>query len=199
MPFYECYGTGQVQGQGVVRYTYAMKKTHLELTDNIVLLRPFLLKDAEEHLAGEDEAQRRWLSGGKSTIETVRNWIQRNLEYWQQDGPIFTFAIVEAKTHALIGMVEANTEDERVEGIQKGEANISYGLYPFARGKGYASRAINLMLGFLQRKGLQAAIIRVDPGNVDSLKIPLRCGFQELAVVQTSDQRNLVIFRKPLE
>ncbi len=176
-----------------------MKKTHLELTDNIVLLRPFLLKDAEEHLAGEDEAQRRWLSGGKSTIETVRNWIQRNLEYWQQDGPIFTFAIVEAKTHALIGMVEANTEDERVEGIQKGEANISYGLYPVARGKGYASRAINLMLGFLQRKGLQAAIIRVDPGNVDSLKIPLRCGFQELAVVQTSDQRNLVIFRKPLE
>jgi hypothetical protein len=35
-----------------------MKNTHLELTDQIVLLRPFMLKDAEEHLAGEDEAQR---------------------------------------------------------------------------------------------------------------------------------------------
>ena len=176
-----------------------MKNTPLELTDQVVLLRPFVLTDAEEHLAGEDEAQIRWVSGGKSTRETVRTWIQRNQEYWEEGGPIFTFAIVDAKTHTLIGMVEANTDDESVEGIQKGEANVSYGLYPFARGKGYASRAVNLMMGFLQRQGLHAAIIRVDPGNEDSLKVPLRCGFQELAVIQTSDQRNLVIFRKLLD
>jgi RimJ/RimL family protein N-acetyltransferase len=175
-----------------------MKNT-IELTDQAVLLRPFVLKDVEEHLAGEDEEQIKWLSGGKSTRETIRNWIQRNQEYWEKDGPIFTFAIVEAKTHTLIGMVEANTDDERVEGIQKGEANISYGLYPFARRKGYASRAVNLIMSFLQRKGLHAAIIRVDPGNEASLKVPLRCGFKEQAVMQTKDQGNLLIFRKLLE
>ena len=176
-----------------------MKNIPLELTDQVVLLRPFVLADAQEHLAGEDEAQIRWVSGGKSTGETVRTWIQRNQEYWETGGPIFTFAIVDAKTHTLRGMVEANTDDESVEGIQKGEANVSYGLYPFARGKGYASRAVNLMMGFLQRQGLHAAIIRVDPANEDSLKVPLRCGFQELAVIQTSDQRNLVVFRKLLD
>lgn len=95
-----------------------------------------MLKDVEEHLAGEDEEQIKWLSGGKSTRETIRNWIQRNQEYWEKDGPIFPFAIVEEKTQTVIGMVEANTDDERVEGIQKGEATISYGLYPFARRKG---------------------------------------------------------------
>jgi RimJ/RimL family protein N-acetyltransferase len=180
-------------------YTHAMKSTPLELTDKVILLRPFELKDAEEHLAGEDEAQKRWLSGGKSTLETVSNWIRRNQESWEKGGPIFSFAIVDAKTHALVGMVEANTDHESVEGIQKGEANVSYGLYPFARRKVYASRAVNLMLGFLLRRGLHAAIILVDSGNEDSLKVPLRCGFKELDVMQTSKKRTFVIFRKLLD
>jgi RimJ/RimL family protein N-acetyltransferase len=175
-----------------------MKNT-IELTDQVVLLRPFVLKDVEEHLAGEDEVQIKWLSGGKSTRETVRNWIQRNQESWEKDGPVFAFAISDAKTQRLIGMVEANTDDENVEGIQKGEANISYGLSPFARGKGYGSRAVNLMMDFLKRKGLHAAIARVDPTNEDSLKVPLRCGFKEQGVMKTKDQRNLVVFKKLLD
>jgi len=39
---------------------------------------------------------------------------------------------------------------------------------------------VHLMLGFLQSKGLRAAIIRVNLDNEASLKVPLRCGFDAI-------------------
>ncbi|MDO8639032.1 MAG: hypothetical protein Q7R43_05650 [Candidatus Daviesbacteria bacterium] len=49
----------------------------VELTDRIIKIRPFTLENAEEHLAGEDEAQVKWLSDGKGTLEGVQKWIQK--------------------------------------------------------------------------------------------------------------------------
>jgi RimJ/RimL family protein N-acetyltransferase len=132
----------------------------MNLSDYTITIRPFELSDAEKHLAGEDDDQIKWLSGGKSTLEGVRNWISKNQKYWEIDGSIFNFAIV--VEDKLVGMVEANTDSESLEGVDDGDANISYGLYPSARGKGYTTKAINLLIGFLKDRDIKRAVIRVD-------------------------------------
>ena len=167
------------------------------LTDRTISLRPFKLEDAKEHISGEDAEQINWLSGGKSTLEGVQDWIKKNQQYWENDGPIFNFAIVNAD-NKLVGMIEANSSYEEIEGLQKGDVNISYGLYPSARGKGYASRAVDLMISFLRQKGFQRAVIRVDPNNKDSLKVPQRTGFSHQGKIEVDKAKELEVFVKNL-
>lgn len=138
----------------------------------------------------------KWLSGGKSTLESVQNFIKKSQEYWENNEPVFTFTIEESQTHTLVGMIEANSNFEKLEQINEGEINISYGLYPFARGKGYITKAILLLLKFLKEKDFQRAVIAVDPENIGSLKVPERVGFTKENEITTSKTRNLFFTRK---
>jgi hypothetical protein len=52
----------------------------IELIDGFITLRPFIFENAKEHLANEDEAQVKWLSGEKGTLEGVQNWIKGSSE-----------------------------------------------------------------------------------------------------------------------
>ena len=170
-----------------------------ELTDGVVVLTPFYMEDAEEHLDGEDIEMEKWVSGGKSTIDTVRNWIKRSQESWKKDGPCFTFAIRNAESNQLIGMIEANTDLKNIEGIKEGDANIAYGLYPRARRKGYMVRSIDLMLKFLKTKGIKRPVIRVDPQNTKSLTVPIRCGFIKTGEILTKKEGILMVFVRGLD
>ncbi len=148
------------------------------LSDGVVTLRPFALTDVETHLAGEDEEQVRWLSGGTSTRTSVTAWIERNLHSWTTDGPIYNFAVCSMAQHRPIGMIEAN---RRVCGFLPHVANVSYGLYPSARGRGYASRAVRLMVAYLSQRGdISTAVIQVDPENQRSARVAERAGFRSV-------------------
>jgi len=168
------------------------------LDDDVIILRPFKEEDAEEHLRGEDEEQIKWLSGGKSSLELVKNWIKKNKDYWQKGGPVFNFAIIDKTSNKLVGMVEANTGYEKIEGIENGNANISYGIYPQFRGKGYAQKAINLLLDFLKSKQVKRAVIRTNPQNPASMKVAQRLGFEEKDQITKRDREKLKIFVKTL-
>lgn len=166
-------------------------------TDGIVTIRPFELSDAPDHLAGEDDEQIKWLSGGKGTLAGIQDWIARAQLSWREGGPVFTFAIVEA-SGTLVGMVEANADSSRIEGIQPGDANISYGLYPFARRKGFAVRAVNLATDVIAGRGIRRAVIRVHSDNARSLLVPQRCGFARERSVLAGSEDPLVVFVKAL-
>jgi RimJ/RimL family protein N-acetyltransferase len=168
----------------------------IERLDKEVSIEPFNLEDAETHLANEDADQQRWISGGQSTLESVQNWIKKNQEYWQNGGPVFNFAL--RINGELVGMVEANIDKNQVEGLEEGDANISYALYPKARGKGYATKAVNFLVEYLKKMGLKRAVLRIDKDNAPSLKIPLACGFEEAGEIDTSEGR-MLIFRKNLQ
>lgn len=170
-----------------------------ELTDGSIIIRPFRIRDAQEHLLGQDKASIRWLTNNKkSTLEEIRDWIRKNQKYWENNGPIFNFAILDAKKRKIAGIVEANFDYKTFEVIREGEVNISYGLYPFARGKGYATRAVNLIVTFLKDKGFSRATITVRPENKNSLKVPLRCGFKENGVIIKKNKDRLNLFIKNL-
>ena len=169
----------------------------IELTDSVITIRPYTMKNAQEHLDGEDEELVKWLSGEKGTLQGVQKWIQKNQEYWINDGPVYNFGIFDNENQ-LVGMVEANTDYQSVEGINAGNANISYGLFPKERGEGYVTRAVDLISKFLTSKGIKHAIIRVDPNNISSLKVPERCGFTQERTITSKEGKQLIIFSKKL-
>lgn len=173
------------------------KDLYPEISDGVIKLKPFKIEDAEKHLSGDDESQIKWLSGGKSTLESTQNWIRKNLESWQTGGHVFNFAVWTDEGN-LVGMVEANTDNSSIEGLEEGDANISYSLYPDARGKGYITRAVDLLLEFLRDKDIKRGVIRVHPENTNSLNVPLRCGFQEIGTIKDKDGNPLRIFVKQL-
>lgn len=173
--------------------------SEIRFSDGVVTIRPFTEKDAEDHLTGEDEEQVKWLSGGKSTLGSVKKWIAKNQEYWSHgNGPVYNFAIEDNESGKLLGMVEADASPA-IAGIQEGDANISYGLYPHARGKGYATRALNLLLEFLKSMNVKRAVIRVRPENSDSAKVPPRLNFQQIDSMTTKDGEVFDMFVKNLD
>lgn len=96
-------------------------------------------------------------------------------------------------------MVEANSDDEQLDGVGTGDVNVSYGLYPSARGRGYVGRALRLVEEFLRDRGFQATVIRVALGNDASLAVPRRAGYSEIGSLRTRDGDDLIVFRKELQ
>ncbi len=167
-----------------------------ELTDGVVRLRPMTPADAEQHLAGEDEPTVRFLSGGRSTMETVLAWIERNRVSLETSGPVRAFGICLADAGTLVGMVEANMS---APGFRPGVANITYGLYPDVRGTGYATRAVDLLTRYLvDQTDTEVAAIQVHPENLASARLPGRLGFRYLGDRPTSENGRLMTYAKPL-
>lgn len=164
------------------------------ISDDVILLRPFTLEDAEVHLRGEDDELIKWLSDGKSTLAGVNHWIEQNTLSMKNGGPVFTFGIVADGT--LVGMVEMRNDLLSSEGFTSGDVNISYGIYPRYRRRGYASRAVRLMVNFVANRGFHKAIIKVSPHNDRSLRVAERCGFTKERQLVTENGEPMIIYVK---
>lgn len=140
-----------------------------------VELRPLTSADIQAHNAGEDEETVRWLTGGYGTAETtaahvemlarnlVRGEGQRGFGVWL-DG-------------ALAGYVDCNPEV--TDGLGTGDVNVTYAVHPWARGRGVAGEAVELICEFIldQRAGSRAAI-RTNSHNRASIRVAEKCGFR---------------------
>jgi len=135
----------------------------------------------------------KWLSGGVSTEESVRSWIQSNEENWANDGPRFAFAI-ETAAGELVGMIEVNTDYLHFAGLEPGDANVSYGLYPQYRGRGLATSALCNVRDFMVSKSVTRAVIRVEPENDTSIRLAERCGYRPYGVVTNGAGTEFLVF-----
>lgn len=78
----------------------------------------------------------------------------------------------------VVGWVDYD-EGER-EWLESGEVNMGYALHPDHRGRGYATRAIQLLIHHLaQSTDVQVATLLISPENQWSLGIAARAGFGE--------------------
>lgn len=169
-------------------------------SDGVIRLRQFTLEDAEAQLAADDDENIKWLnSGKKSTLESVRNWILKNQNFWENDGPVFAFAVELISENKIIGAVEANTNHKNFPRFKEGDVNISYMTYPDYRRKGYASKAVLLILNFLKEKNFKRAIINVHKDNKGSLKIPVKCEFIEIGSFIGKNGEEMIEFIKALD
>jgi RimJ/RimL family protein N-acetyltransferase len=171
-----------------------MSRDHLPPVE----LRHFRPTDALAHLRGEDEAISRWLSGGRSTEESVLRWIRSNEDNWSSEGPRFAFAI-QTPIEELVGMIEINVDYSHFAGLEPGDANVSYGLYPQYRGCGLASSALLNARGFMISKGAKRAVIRIEPENVNSVRLAERCGYARTGVVSNGVGTEYLVYVDDLE
>ncbi|HLX33115.1 MAG TPA: GNAT family N-acetyltransferase [Gaiellaceae bacterium] len=112
--------------------------------------------DAERIVAARDEEFHRWLGPGSETPTP--------------------FACIQVEDE-LVGWVDYD-RDPVHDWLGPGEVNVGYFLFPSARGKGYASRAIELLLTHLRHDtGHRAATLLIHPENSRSLALADRLGF----------------------
>lgn len=130
-------------------------------TDGVITLRPPRPGDARVLVEGRDGEFFKWLGPGAETPNPVAC-------IWLGD--------------ELIGWVDYDVEQDW---LRSGEVNVGYYLFPAARGKGYASRAAELLLLHLERDtGHTAATLVIDPENVRSLRLARRLGFVQKGEVE---------------
>ena len=163
----------------------------------LVVLRRFRHDEALVHLSNEDDVTSRWLSGGVSTVESVRRWFESNEENWSNGGPRFVFAI-ETPDGQLAGMIEVNVDHAHFAGLELGDANVSYGLYPPFRGSGFATSAVVRVEAFMRSRGVQRGVIQAESANVDSIALAKRCGYAAKGTVVNNAGTHYNVFMKDL-
>jgi RimJ/RimL family protein N-acetyltransferase len=131
------------------------------MSDGVVTLQPPRAGDAQSLVGGRDEEFFRWLGPGSETPSPVAC-------VWVGD--------------ELVGWVDYDLEHDWLE---PGEVNVGYYLFPGARRKGYASRAVELLLHHLIRNtDYTLATLVIDPENARSVKLARRLGFAERGEVE---------------
>jgi GNAT superfamily N-acetyltransferase len=123
-------------------------------TDGVVTLRPPRAGDAQVLIEGRDDEFVRWLGPGAEIPSPVAC-------VWVGD--------------ELVGWVDYDVEHAW---LKPGEVNVGYYLFPAARGKGYASRAVELLLQHLAAETEHSvATLLIHPENDRSLRLAGRLGF----------------------
>lgn len=146
------------------------------LTDGVVTLRPHRSDDAEAlHEQAADAVMLRWTTvPDPSTLESARQFATEIIpDGWRSDRE-WAFAVEAPDDDGrprFVGTVSLRNERE-------GRAEVAYGAHPWARGRGYVVRALDLLLrwGFDQQ-GLRTVIWWANTGNWASRKVAWRLGF----------------------
>jgi len=130
-------------------------------TDGVVTLRPPRPGDAQLLVQGRDEEFFKWLGPGAEVPSPAAC-------VWVDD--------------QLVGWVDYDRDHDW---LRPGQVNVGYYLFPAARGKGYASRAVELLLMHLRRDtDHEVATLLIDPENARSLAVAGRLGFGQTGAVR---------------
>jgi RimJ/RimL family protein N-acetyltransferase len=152
-----------------------------ELTDGVVTLRPVRPGD-EDALLDErvDREARRWATSTRLwTASDVRAFVAAAPALWLA-GTEARFAIVEAAGGTCTGSLGL-----RLTVPAFGVAELGYGLRSAWRGRGLATRAVELVTEWaFTRAGIARVEIGAAAGNVASQRVAERAGFQREGVAR---------------
>lgn len=125
------------------------------LSDGVVTIRPPTPADVPLLVAGRDEEFRRFLGEGAPNPDPVACIVAGG---------------------AVVGWVDY---DHDRAWLGPGEVNVGYNLFAAHRGRGYATRAVRLLLRHLaEDTACRVATLRIHPGNERSLGLARRAGFE---------------------
>lgn len=156
----------------------------VRLSDGTIVLTPLGPDDLEPHLAGEDAELVRRLNGGPGTREGVAAYLRHCREQWEAAGALRAFGVRAGDAGTLAGTVDLRFG---AEGLDPGQVNVAYGLYPSWRGSGLATRAVLLACRYAAGEGATQAVILAEPDNAASLAVARRAGFTAAGSTTTRD------------
>jgi RimJ/RimL family protein N-acetyltransferase len=144
----------------------------LIITDGVITVRPPVPDDKAALIALRDEQFRQFIGEGSPD-------------------PQPTFCIVVADE--VVGWVDADDPGAQ-DWLAAHERNLGYALHPDQRGKGFATRALMLLLHHLSFVAPgQVATLAIDFDNDSSLAIAARCGF-----ARVDDLPKSTLWKKPV-
>jgi RimJ/RimL family protein N-acetyltransferase len=160
------------------------------LSDGAIVLTGYTCHDIADHLAGEDEetARRFDFWPRKSTEDDVRNAYRRWAHSWDTGGPTRTFAVRDAATRQLLGGCELRVQPD-------GSAHVSYWTSASERRRGYATRALTLLLRYGNSIGVTRFESHIAPDNVASLRVSAKAGFRCAGAFTDEDGAVMIRYR----
>ena len=128
------------------------------VTDGVIRIRPPEPEDRARLVTGRDSEFHRWLGPGA-----------------EHPAPV---ACIEVDGE-VVGWVDYDPDRPW---LHSGEVNVGYALFPTHRRRGYATRAVQLLMHHLATSTAQrVASLLVHPDNTPSLAVADRAGFQRVA------------------
>jgi RimJ/RimL family protein N-acetyltransferase len=142
------------------------------LTDGTVSLRYRRDSDWDAICAASrDPETLRWLSDPPMDAGARAAAMARVAEAFRT-GRSAPLVIADGATDQPIGLINVQFRDRRVP-------TIAYSVFPAYRGQGVAPRAVRLVVDWaFCDLGLRELRLEIDPGNIASLKVAHKCGFE---------------------
>lgn len=151
-----------------------------------ILLRPFLLSDVTPYVDQQDSVLAEGF-GWDSPVDMVgmRAVAERWVAQWAGPRLERNFAIIERRSDRLVGDCELELRSD-------GFVHIMYGILPTARGKGYASDAVQLLLDHRRTVWPNMPLLfRINANNAPSIALARRAGAAFDHVERTVEGREL--------
>lgn len=109
-----------------------------------------------------------------------RKWLEL-YEQGRRDGKREGYAVVDVETGAFLGI--AGVVDIHPDANQ---GEIGYALAPEARGRGLATRAVELVTSYaLDELGLERVELQIATGNDASIRVAEKCGYTREGVLRS--------------
>jgi RimJ/RimL family protein N-acetyltransferase len=160
------------------------------LTDGVIFLNGYTSDDIAAHLAGEDEETARRLGWWPqaSTEASVRDAFSRWAHDWDAAGPTRTFAARKAASGRLVGGCELRLQPD-------GSAHVSYWTSASQRRRGYATRALDLLLRYARSIGVTRFEAHVAEDNLASRQVSEKAGFQLAGTFTDQDGTGMIRYQ----
>lgn len=137
-----------------------MAQLNVDLSDGLVTVRPFELCDRATLIRQRDTEFHRFLGAGSpEPTPTACIWVDER----------------------IVGWIDYDVEPDW---LGDDEANVGYNVFADDRGNGYATRALRLLLSFLQQQ--EPALVPtllIEPTNAPSLAVAEGASFEIVAKV----------------
>jgi RimJ/RimL family protein N-acetyltransferase len=146
------------------------------LTDGVILMRPFRFADAEETFAAVRESLadlKPWMSFAHDgySIQETKDFIRITRARWQE-GTLFAFAITDAKTGSILGGCSLS----HIHPVYH-LCNLGYWVRTSRRGEGIAVRATRLAARYaFEQVGLIRVEVVMAVGNMASRRVAEKAG-----------------------
>ena len=154
-----------------------------------------LVHPGPEHKAQYEEMMEEWeRHGGRLNPGALRRWshkLQKNVSYerwleWMKEDRETTqdlFFLTDGS--AIIGAISIRYKCAGVDG------HSGYGIRPSQRGKGYATKMLELAIPVLREYGHDPIILSCDKDNIASVKTIMKCGGKFVEEVK-EEGRNVI-------